>query len=173
MKKIYLLIVAFTLFSCQKTEKEITGFGGFDIGSDLSSHEKFADFRNTMPDEYFCNALQLSDEIGTVSNISITTENGKIIEVRFVTNEQTNIDKIQKQLETLNGANEAVNFRDEFFFKSYTTNKNEIVFIDIENKNELMKNGKAKHEFNYSNKKAIENNNKLINSMLNNITTKK
>jgi hypothetical protein len=36
-----------------------------------------------------------------------------------------------------------------------------------------MKNGKAKHEFNYSNKKAIENNNKLINSMLNNITTKK
>jgi hypothetical protein len=61
MKKIYLLIVALTLFSCQKTEKEITGFGGFDIGSDLSSHEKFADFRNTMPDEYFCNAIQLSD----------------------------------------------------------------------------------------------------------------
>ena len=173
MKKIYLFILFLTLFSCQKSEKEISGFGGFNIGSDLSSHQKFADFRNTMPDEYYCNSIQLSDAIGMVSNVSITTENGKIIEVRFVTNEQTNIDKIQKQLETLNSTKEAVNFKDEFFFKSYTTNKDEIVFIDIENKNELMKNGKAKHEFNYSNKKAIENNNKLINSILNNITTKK
>jgi hypothetical protein len=167
MKKIYLLIVVLTFFSCQESKKEITGFGGFDIGSDLSSHEKFANFRNTMPDEYFCNSIQLSEAIGMVSNISITTENGKIIEVRFITNEQTNIDKIQKQLETLNGANEAVNFRDEFFFKSYTTMENKVIFIDIENKNELMKNGKARHEFSYSNKKAIENNNKLIKSMLN------
>jgi len=161
------------LLSCQESKKEITGFGGFDIGSDLSSHKKFADFRNTMPDEYFCNSIELSKAIGMVSNINITTENGKIIEVRFVTNEHTNIDKIRKQLETLNSTEEAVNFRDEFLFKSYTSNKNEIVFIDIENKNELMKNGKAKHEFNYSNKKAIENNNKLINTILNNITTKK
>ena len=161
------------LLSCQESKKEINGFGGFDIGSDLSSHKKFADFRNTMPDEYFCNSIELSKAIGMVSNINITTENGKIIEVRFVTNENTNIDKIRKQLETLNSTEEAVNFRDEFLFKSYTSNKNEIVFIDIENKNELMKNGKAKHEFNYSNKKAIENNNKLINTILKNITTKK
>jgi hypothetical protein len=172
MKKIYLLIVVLTLFSCQESEKEIIGFGGFDIGSDLSSHEKFADFRNTMPDEYFCNSMKLSDEIGLISNINITTEYGKIIEVKFATNEHTNIEKIQKQLKTLNSTEKAVNFRDEFFFKSYTTMENKVIFIDIENKNELMKNGKAKHEFSYSNKKAIENNNKLINSMLNNITTK-
>src|SRR5574343_57912 len=98
MKKIYLLIVVLSFFSCQESKKEITGFGGFNIGSDLSTHEKFADFRNTMPDEYFCNSMQLSEAIGMVSNINITTEYGKITEVKFSTNEKTNIDEIQNQL---------------------------------------------------------------------------
>ena len=162
MKKVYLLIVMLTLIACQKSEKEITGFGSFDINSDLLSHEKFAEFRNTMPDEYFCNSMKLSDDIGMVSNINITTENGKIIEVKFSTNENTNIENIQKQLETLKKAEKDVNYKNEFAFKSYTTNEKEILFIDLENKNELMKNGKAKHEFIYSNRKAVEDGQKLM-----------
>ena len=70
-------MVLLALISCQESQKEINGFGGFDIGSDLSSHEKFAALRNTMPDEYYCNSIKLSEAIGEVSNLSITTENGK------------------------------------------------------------------------------------------------
>lgn len=143
------------LLSCQESKKEITGFGGFDIGSDLSSHKKFADFRNTMPDEYFCNSIELSKAIGMVSNINITTENGKIIEVRFSSNENTNIDNIQKQLETLKKAGKEVNLNNELNFKSYTTIDKKILFMAMENKNELLKNGKPKQEFIYSNKKLL------------------
>ncbi len=162
MKKIYLLIVMLTFISCQESNKEIKGFGGFDIGSDLSSHQKFADFRNTMPDEYFCNLIKLSNDIGMVSNMNITTENGKIIEVKFSTNEKTNIESIQKELKTLNKVEKEVNYKNEFTFRSYTTIGKEFFFMDIENKNELMKNGKAKHEFIYSNKNAVEDGQKLI-----------
>lgn len=146
-------MVLLALISCQESQKEISGFGGFDIGSDLSSHEKFAALRNTMPDEYYCNSIKLSEAIGEVSNLSITTENGKIIEVKFSSNENTNIDNIQKQLETLKKAGEEVNFNNELNFKSYTTIDKKILFMAMENKNELLKNGKPKQEFIYSNKK--------------------
>jgi len=171
MKKCYLLMVLLALLSCQESQKEINGFGGFDIGSDLSSHEKFADFRNTMPDEYFCNTIKLSEVIGPVSNLSITTENGKIIEVKFSTNENTNIGNIHKQLETLKKAEKEVNFKNEFKFKSYTTTNKEILFMTIENKNELMKNGKPKQEIIYSNKKAINEDQKLLKLTSNKVST--
>lgn len=168
MKKIYLLIVVLTFFSCQESKKEITGFGGFNIGSDLSTHEKFADFRNTMPDEYFCNSMQLSEAIGMVSNINITTEYGKITEVKFSTNEKTNIDEIQNQLNTKAKYWKDLKFQDDTgIFKAYTTSNDDIIFVDFESKNELNKNGKAKHEFSYSNRNEIENNNKLVKSFLN------
>lgn len=161
------------LLSCQESQKEINGFGGFDIGSDLSSHEKFAALRNTMPDEYFCNTIKLSEAIGMVSNLSITTENGKIIEVKFSTNENTNINNIQKQLETLKKAEKEVNFKNEFKFKSYTTINKEILFMTIKNKNELLKNGKPKQEIIYSNKKAIDEDQKLLKLTSNKVSTVK
>ena len=148
-------MVLLAFISCQESQKEINGFGGFDIGSDLSSHEKFAALRNTMPDEYYCNSIKLSEAIGEVSNLSITTENGKIIEVKFSSNENTNIDNIQKQLETLKKAGKEVNFNNELNFKSYTTIDKKTLFMAIENKNELLKNGKPKQEFIYSNKKNV------------------
>ena len=166
-------MVLLALLSCRKSQKEINGCGGFDIGSDLSSHKKFADFRNTMPDEYYCNSMKLSDEIGPVSNLSITTENGKIIEVKFSINENTNIDNIQKQLETLKKAEKEVNFKNEFNFKSYTTIDKEILFMTIENKNELLKNGKPKQEIIYSNKKAINEDQKLLKLTSNKLSTVK
>ncbi|WP_324690408.1 hypothetical protein [Flavobacterium cheonhonense] len=156
MKKCYLLMVLLALISCQESQKEINGFGGFDIGSDLSSHEKFAALRNTMPDEYYCNSIKLSEAIGEVSNLSITTENGKIIEVKFSSSENTNIDNIQKQLKTLKKAGKEVNFNNELNFKSYTTIDKKILFMAMENKNELLKNGKPKQEFIYSNKKTVD-----------------
>ncbi|MBA4155670.1 MAG: hypothetical protein C0512_15145 [Flavobacterium sp.] len=149
-------MVLLALISCQESQKEINGFGGFDIGSDLSSHEKFAALRNTMPDEYYCNSIKLSEAIGEVSNLSITTENGKIIEVKFSSNENTNIDNIQKQLEKLKKAGKEVNFNNELNFKSYTTIDKKILFMAMENKNELLKNGKPKQEFIYSNKKTVD-----------------
>ena len=168
MKKCYLLMALLALLSCQESQKEINGFGGFDIGSDLSSHKKFADFRNTMPDEYYCNSMKLSDEIGPVFNLSITTENGKIIEVKFSTNEKTNIDEIQNQLNTKAKYWKDLKFQDDTgIFKAYTTSNDDIIFVDFESKNELSKNGKAKHEFSYSNRNEIENNNKLVKSFLN------
>lgn len=169
MKKLNLLIVLLTVFACDKSSKELTGFGGFEIDSNFSSHEKFADFKNTMPDEYYCNSLELSTDIGKVSDINITTENGKIIDVKFSSNENTNIDDIQKQFSTFkeSGINTKVE-NDIAIFNTYSSKKGNTFFFDIEYKNKVMKNGKPKHEFRYSNKKAIEDGNKLIRSMSSN-----
>jgi major membrane immunogen (membrane-anchored lipoprotein) len=169
MKKLNLLIVIIILFACNKSKTELTGFGGFDIDSNFSSHEKFTDFKKTMPDEYYCNSLELSKDIGKVSDLNITTDNGKIIEVKFSSNENTNIDDIQKQFLTMEKDGKSKKFENEIaIFKTYSSQKERIFFIDVEYKNEIMKNGKPKHEFSYSNKKAIEEGDKLIKSMSSN-----
>ena len=62
----------------------------------------------------------------------------------------------QKQLETLKKAGKEVNFNNELNFKSYTTIDKKILFMAMENKNELLKNGKPKQEFIYSNKKTVD-----------------
>jgi hypothetical protein len=112
--------------------------------------------------------MQLSEAIGMVSNINITTEYGKITEVKFSTNEKTNIDEIQNQLNTKAKYWKDLKFQDDTgIFKAYTTSNDDIIFVDFESKNELSKNEKAKHEFSYSNKNEIENNNKLVKSFLN------
>ncbi len=170
MKKISLLIVMLALFACEKTTKELAGFGGFDIDSNFSSHAKSSEFRNTMPGEYYCHSLVLSSDIGKVSDLNVTTANGKIIEVKFSSNESTNIDNIQKQFLPLNKIEKSMNVENDIaIFNTYSSKNESIFFIDIEYKNETMKNGKSKHEFIYSNKKAIEDGDKLIKSMASNM----
>ena len=59
-------------------------------------------------------------------------------------------------LKTLKKAGKEVNFNNELNFNSYTTIDKKILFMAMENKNELLKNGKPKQEFIYSNKKTVD-----------------
>lgn len=169
MKHLNLLLILLTLLACDHSTKELTGFGGFDIDTNFSSLEKAAEFKNTMPDEYYCKSLELSTDIGTVSDINITTDTGKIIEVKFSSNENTNIEAIHKQFLSLNAGKKSKRFENEIaIFNTYDSSNGTIYFIDIEYKKELLKNGKPKHDFSYLNKKAIEAGDKLIRSMASN-----
>ena len=166
MRKINLLMVLLALIACEKSSKELLGFGGLDIDTNFSSHEKYSNFRSTMPDEYYCNSLELSNDIGEVSNINVTTDKGKIIEVKFSSNKNTNIDNILNQFLKLNEDGKSIKFENDIaIFKTYSSKKENIFFTHIEYKNEAVKNRKSKHEFIYSNKKAIEDGDKLIKSM--------
>lgn len=166
MKKLNLLIVTLILFSFQKPTEELHGFGGFNIDSDFASNRKAAEFKKTMPGEYYCKSIELSSDIGKVADINITTDNGKIIDVKFSSNTDTNISSIQKQLQHLSKNGKSSKFENEIaVFNSYSSNSEDIVFVDIEYKKKILKNGKHKHEFRYSNKKAIKENDKLIKSM--------
>lgn len=168
MKKLplLLLVVVLSLVACTQSSKELSGFGGFDIDSKLADLDQAAQFRNTMPDEYYCHALKLSDAIGEVSAMNVTTEHGKIIDVKFSSTEKTNLDAIQKALAALEKNGKVLKFDNALAsFATYSNKDETIFFVDIAYKGENLKNGKPKHEFSYSNKKAIANDEQLIRAM--------
>ena len=108
-----------------KQPSEFRGFGGFDIDTDFASNHKPTEFRKIMPDEFYCTVYKLSDEIGKVSDLKDTTDKGKIIEVKFSSNENTNITEIQKQLKALIEKEKV--FKTEIaVFKTYATEKEDI-----------------------------------------------
>jgi sporulation protein YlmC with PRC-barrel domain len=102
MKNICFLFAAFlVLISCENKPENFRGIGEFRIGENFSSSPVFRSFTKIMDDEFNARRYKLSDKIGYVSDLNITTDNGKISEVKFSNNEQTNVKELKKTFENL------------------------------------------------------------------------
>lgn len=165
MKKLFLIPIVLALFSCNSST-DFKGIGGFDIDSKFSSLKTDQPFVNTMEDNYNVSSYKLSDEIGFVSDLNITTKNDSIIEVRFLSNEQTNTAALEKLYKGMFKNNEEKKFENELIIlTSYQTADENIFFADIEQKHKKLKNGQLQHEYKYSNKEAIKQDIALIKKM--------
>ena len=165
MKKLFLLPIILTLFSCESVTN-FKGLGGFDIDTKFRSLKTNEPFTKTMEDNYNINSYKLSDEIGLVSDLNVTTKNDKIIEVRFLSNEKTNIAAIEKLCKEVLHTNKKNKIENEWgTVKGYHTFDKNIFFADIEYKNKKLTNGQFQHEYKYSNKEAIKQNHELIMKM--------
>jgi sporulation protein YlmC with PRC-barrel domain len=102
MKNICFLFAAFlVLISCENKPENFRGVGEFRIGENFISSPVFKSFTKIMDDEFNARRYKLSDKIGYVSDLNITTDNGKISEVKFSNNEQTNVKELKKTFENL------------------------------------------------------------------------
>ena len=102
MKIINLLLALSIIFvSCESKPEKFEGFGEFRIGEDFRMLPDFKLFNNTFGEEYHIQRYMLSDEIGYVSNLNITTDNGKISEVQFSSSEETDVKELEKTFKNL------------------------------------------------------------------------
>ena len=102
MKKlIFVITTVFVLGSCDQKQEEDSGLGELRLGANFESLPFSKDFDKYMDDEYFIQSFKLSDEIGYVSNLNVTTDQGNISEIRFSSSEETKtaeLDKLHSQM---------------------------------------------------------------------------
>lgn len=102
MKK-FLAVFVLSIFaiSCAKEETGFKGFGDLVLGADFGSIKHADKFEAMSPDEHFILKYELSEELGSVQKVYVTTLNGKIARVKFNTDEFTNIDAVTKSYNDL------------------------------------------------------------------------
>ena len=171
MKNVMLFFVFLVvLISCQNEDKEFTGIGEFNIGETFLTMPIAKDFTNVMEDEYNLNQYKFK-EFGSVSDLNVTTADGKISEVSFETNDATNTDELdaicKKMIEysvdesLINGIK-----YDENSIKMYFTPNKKVYLIVVENKSKKLKNGQSVLEYNYQDDIAMQKNVELIKQMV-------
>ena len=102
MKKlIILLAIIYTVASCENRLEEGYGLGELKLGTTFASLPIFKKFEKILDDEYFLQEFKISDEIGNVSNVVVTTQNGKITEVTFSSTKETNIAELDNRYSQL------------------------------------------------------------------------
>ncbi len=156
MKKTLLLFAILLAISCTNQKQDFVGIADFKIGADFNSIPNAEKFTNVMPNEYNMRTYNLSQDIGSVSDLNITTSDGKISEVKFVTNENTNtaaLEKITQNLVPFKFANAPVSKSaiKQPQMNFYTTPDSTLYYAVIY-KNKNLKNGSEKIEYHYSSK---------------------
>lgn len=165
MKKA-LLSIAFLLgISCSDTKSEFKGLGELSIGTEFSSLPIAQSFTKVMDDEFFLNRFELSENIGSVSNLNVTTEKGKICEVKFSGNEATNTAELEKLFADLKEEkvdhNKLIGVEEGIIIKTYQTQDESIFVSVIEYQNKPLKNGQPYSEYSYIHKDAAARNHDL------------
>jgi hypothetical protein len=102
MKKL-LLLLALMIFatSCKESKTDFIDITGLSLGADFNKLPIAKLFIKIREDEYKIRRHDLSDEIGSVSSLTVKTENGKIFMVRFGTNDETNVDALNRSLKKI------------------------------------------------------------------------
>ncbi|NMH27844.1 hypothetical protein [Flavobacterium silvaticum] len=156
-----LLVLLLVVSACEQKTKSFHGFGGLDIGADFKSLPNAKDFTQIMEDEYNIARYKLSDEIGVVSNLNISTENGKISEVRFVSTDETHTATIEKVTQQLVRINTKTPIKLDFI-DFYNSADKKIFFV--REKGQGLKSGNAGNQTKYSyfDEKAIIRNGDII-----------
>ncbi len=156
MKKTILLLTILLTISCTNPQRDFRGIADFKIGADFNSIPNAEKFTNVMPNEYNMRTYNLSQDIGSVSDLNITTANGKISEVKFASNENTNtaaLEKITQNLVAFKFANGPVSKSTikqrqmNFYITADST-----IYYSATYKNKNFKNGNEKIEYHYSSK---------------------
>jgi major membrane immunogen (membrane-anchored lipoprotein) len=161
MKNISFLFAAFlVLISCENKPENFRGVGEFRIGENFISSPVFKSFTKIMDDEFNARRYKLSDKIGYVSDLNITTEDGKITEVKFSSNEQTSVKELEKTFENLTemkaptkqkAFSKAYKMPD---MKFYTTKDSSIFLSIISYQGRSLRNGRQQIEYSYISREA-------------------
>ncbi|RZJ65342.1 MAG: hypothetical protein EOO50_14280 [Flavobacterium sp.] len=120
-----------------------------------------------MKNEYNLPDYTIAD-IGPVSNLNVTTnDSGKIIEVKFRTNTETNVSKLKKQFEDLVQVEvPKLKSSDPFTIKFYQSKDENIFIAETTHNSPNLKNGAPRQEYGYGNKEAVAANRRVIESMI-------
>ena len=166
MKNLLLSAVFLILISCQGEKKEFSGIGEFEIGKNFLSMASSKNFRKVMDDEYNIQKYKISDEIGYVSDLNITTTNDKISQVTFRGNDQTNIAELEEICKTLIPQNLNVTLLNEIKLRYYTSTDSSIFFTvtDYEKSNRVRF---PRYEYIHISKDSASNGNDELRKSLN------
>jgi hypothetical protein len=110
---------------------------------------------------------KLSEEIGLVGDLNVSTDDDKISEVKFSNSESTNMSALEKVINNLEEAQLDKNvfngkLNENLVVKMYNT-KNENVYLSVlQDKNKRLKNGQPRYEFRYIHKEAAIKNYNLL-----------
>lgn len=102
MRNIVLIAsLAIVFFSCKSEPEVFRGFGDLELGADFLSLDVSGRFSETMSDEYFISELELPGGFGVVKNLNVTTHEGKICQVSFLTTGETDTNRLSQAASTL------------------------------------------------------------------------
>lgn len=166
MKKSIILFIFIFALSCQENKTNFVGLGEIKIGENFASISNSDAFRKVSDGEFFTDRFHISDEIGFVSDINVTTFEDKICEVKFSNTEETNMAELKKVLESLEHKRmdqqltNLINIKD-YSVEIYTTKDENISFIVENHKDKNLKNGQPFYEFSYINKDAFMRNHEM------------
>ena len=164
MKKITsLLVVLMFAVSCEKSATDFKGFGALNIGETFAASSDSTVFRKIMDDEFYSDRFDLSKDIGIVSDLSVSTDNGKISEVKFLNTDETNSAELEKVLATMKyiKIDEAMEKRmdgPEMDMKMYTSLDENVLLTVVKHPKKKLKSGSPVYEYNYISKAAVEKN---------------
>lgn len=152
-RRLVFLVVFSILISCSKDKGNFVGIGDFSLGRDFAELGDSKVFTSVIPEEHFVQDMIISKEIGTVSNLNVTTDKGKISEVRFIQNDGTNLGAIDNICKNLVKIELPAGMESHSF---YTTPDESIVFLVTRDVKRLR--SKSYDEFRYFTKEAAEKN---------------
>ena len=119
-----------------------------------------------MDDEFNSNRFKLSNEIGYVSDLNVTTAHGKISEVKFSSNEETNTAEVAKLFENLKEEkiekDNLIGVDENIEIKMYHTEDKNIMVSVIQHKDKRFQNGQPYCEFSYFDQEAATKNHDFI-----------
>jgi hypothetical protein len=94
------LLLLFTFYlvlsSCEDKPVKASGFGDLTLGAEFESLALYKDFEKVLENEYHNPYYKISDEIGYVANVYITTNNGNINEVKFESTKDTDTAELER-----------------------------------------------------------------------------
>ena len=154
--------ILFVITSCENNKQDFVGIGEFEIGKDFHSMKNSKFFTEVMDDEYNVERYKLSEEIGYVSNLNVTVSNGKIREVTFSSNLDTNVkalDKIFENLTEFKRDSSTFEFALPKNYIKYDTkmyiSHNDSVVASLTMKERSIKSGFRKREYSYIDREAM------------------
>ncbi len=153
MKKILISSLILLLFSCQS--KPFKGIGGFELGTNFNSLPQSKNFEKGIGNQYILRGkFKLSEDVGSVSDLSVTIQNGKIVSVMFSSNENTDISEAEKAFDGLI-PDRAEPVKGKYSLISVYRNKDKSIFAVIDVFKDLkLKNGEPQRNYYYSLKKV-------------------
>ena len=100
-KTICFMLLLLLSLACAENSGGFHGLGVLNIGTNFTDLPDAKAFRKVMDGEFYTDRFHLSDAIGTVSDLNVSTHEGKICEVKFSNTEQTDMNQLRNEISHL------------------------------------------------------------------------
>lgn len=160
-KPIAIAVLSLLMLCCQKRDAEFRGFGDLLIGADFASVKHSDKFEETTSGEYYMLKYELSEKFGPVSGVYVVTNDGKISEVRFSSEDNTNLDAMKESCAGMLKVEPKILTAYSQLIDIYM-NKDSTLFMGVSKREEGFNKKKLRYDFRYSDKHALEANHRRI-----------